>query len=177
MIFLGLGYYYIDSHDIKVENEVESVPYYTQLPDNKGVMFEIGTRNAYFFLDFENSAVTVILNSQNVENMGYNVDYTIGADYSILRDICDYFEGINLTIDAETLRYTGTQVVELLSRDNSDELRIKIIKAIFEKIEKQGTGADFFNMLINSGKTDMKMPDCYFWTDFMDDVAKNVCFL
>ena len=47
--------------------------------------------------------------------MGYEIDYTVEANYMLIAEICDYFEGVNLTIDAETLRYTGNQVVELLS--------------------------------------------------------------
>lgn len=177
VLFIGLGYYYIDSQNIKVQNEAESVPYYSQIPESKGVLLTFGTRSVYMFFDFESSAVKVVINPENVEDMGYTVDYTVEADYGLISDICDYFGGVNLTIDAETLRYTGGQVTDLLSYDISDELRVKSISAVFERIAEQGIGADFFNMIITESKTDMKMPDCYFWTDFMDDISKNVKFL
>ncbi|MBO5211300.1 MAG: hypothetical protein J6B80_05160 [Clostridia bacterium] len=177
VLFVGLGYYYIDSHDIKVENNVESVPYYTQTPDNKGVMFIFGTKSVYTYFDFENSSVTVILNRENIEETGYPVDYTAKVNYNVIAEICDYFEGINLMIDAETLRYTGNQVVELLSASGDYELREKVITAIFKKMSQQGVEADFFNTIINESKTNLKMPDCYFWTDFMDDIAKDVKIL
>ena len=177
VLFIGLGYYYIDSHDIKVENNVESVPYYTQTPDNKGVMFVFGTKCVYTYLDFENSRVLVILDNSNIAEMGYEIDYTVEANYMLIAEICDYFEGVNLTIDAETLRYTGNQVVELLSTSGDYNLRENIIFAIFEKMAQQGVEANFFNSIINESKTNLKMPDCYFWCDFMDDIAKDINFI
>lgn len=172
VLFIGLGYYYIDSQNIKVENEAESVPYYSQLPENKSVQIIMGTRSIGFNMDFEQMEMVVIVNPD-----AYNADFTIEADYSLLSDICNYFDGINLMRDAETLRYTGEQVVDLLSSDNSNEIRINIISAIFEKMAEQGIGADFFNMIITKSKTNMKMPDCYFWTEYMDDIAKNFIFI
>ncbi len=177
VLFIGLGYYYIESHDIKVENEVESVPYYTQTPDSKGVSFVFSKGSVYTYLDFELSTVTVILNPESVEDMGYSADYTVNANYSLIADMCDYFDGINLTINAETLRYTGNQVVELLFSDTSNELRIRVIEAIFQKMAEQGIGVDFFNSIISQNETNLKIPDCYFWADFMDDVAKNIKIL
>lgn len=172
VLFIGLGYYYIDSQNIKVENEAESVPYYSQLPENKSVQITMGTRSIGFNMDFEQIEMVVIVNPD-----AYNADFTIEADYSLLSDICNYFDGINLMCDAETLRYTGEQVVDLLSSDNSNEIRINIISAIFEKMAEQGIGADFFNMIITKSKTNMKMPDCYFWTEYMDDIVKNFIFI
>ena len=177
MLFIGFGYYYIDKHDIKVENEVESVPYYTQIPDSKGVIFVFGTKSVYTFLDFENSSVTLLYDYHNPQEIGYEVDYTVETNYSLIADVCDYFEGINLTIDAETLRYTGNQVTELLSVSGDEGLRKNIIIAIFEKMSQQGVEADFFNNIINQSKTNLKMPDCYFWCDFMDDISKDINFI
>lgn len=177
MLFIGLGYYYIDKHDIKVENEVESVPYYTQIPDSKGVLFVFGTKTVYTYLDFENSKIVVMYNCEKLQEMGYAVDFTIETNYNIIADACDYFEGINLTIEAETLRYTGNQVVELLSNNGEEDLRKNIIIAIFDKMSQQGVEAEFFNNIINQSKTNLKMPDCYFWCDFMDDIANDINFI
>ncbi len=171
VLFIGLGYYYIDSQNIKVENQAESVPYYSQIPENKSVLIKMGTKSAHFFMDFEVMEMTITINPD-----AYSADFTVDADYSLLSDICNYFDGINLMRDAETLRYTGEQVVDLLSSDNSDKVRIDIISAILNKMSEQGVGADFFNMIITKSKTDIKMPDCYFWTEFMDDIALKAKF-
>ncbi len=176
-IFIGAGYYYVKSQTTPAENEVESVPYYDYIPENKGVLLSLGTRCVYFYLDFELSSVTVMLNPENPENKGYNADYIIEGDYSIISNIADYFEGINLDIEGEILRYTGGQVVDLLSKDNSDILREKIIAGVFSKMFEEGVAIDFFNNIIKNSKTNLKLPDCYFWKDKMDDIAKNVRFL
>ena len=52
-----------------------------------------------------------------------------------------------------------------------------IISSLFLKISQQGVGADFFNSIITNSKTDLKLPDCYFWTDNMAEVSKNLIFL
>ncbi len=177
VLFIGLGYYYIKSHDIRVENEVESVPYYTQTPDSKGVLFKFSKGSVYTYLDFDLSTVTVILNPESVDDMGYTTDYTVNANYSLIAYMCDYFDGINLTLNAETLRYTGNQVVELIINDTSTELRIKVIDAIFQKINEEGIGVDFLNSIVTKSETNLKIPDCYFWAEFMDDISKNIKFL
>ena len=177
VLFIGLGYYYIKSHDIRVENEVESVPYYTQTPDSKGVLFKFSKGSVYTYLDFDLSTVTVILNPESVDDMGYTTDYTVNANYSLIAYMCDYFDGINLTLNAETLRYTGNQVVELIINDTSTELRIKVIDAIFRKINGEGIGVDFLNSIVTKSETNLKIPDCYFWAEFMDDISKNIKFL
>ncbi len=177
VLFIGLGYYYIKSHDIKVENEVESVPYYTQTPDSKGVLFKFSKGSVYTYLDFDLSTVTVILNPESVDDMGYTTDYTVNARYSLIAYMCGYFDGINLTLNAETLRYTGNQVVELIINDTSTELRIKVIDAIFQKINEEGIGVDFLNSIVTKSETNLKIPDCYFWAEFMDDISKNIKFL
>lgn len=172
VLFIGLGYYYIESQNIKVENKAESVPYYSQIPENKSVLIKMGTRSAHFFMDFEAMEMTVTIAPDT-----YGGDFTIDADYSLLSDICNYFDGIDIMRDAETLRYTGEQVVDLLSSDNSDKLRVDIISAILSKMAEQGVGADFFNMIITKSKTNMKMPDCYFWAEYMDDLSLKTKFV
>ncbi len=176
VLFVGFGYYYLKSQDIKTQNQIEKVPYYSQIPENKGVLLSFGSENVYSYLDFENMRTTIILDYEEIKYTNYHVDYKMDADYELIADICDYFGGVNLLIEAETLRYTGSQVLELLKRDNSKEMRGLILTAVFEKMAQQGTGADFFNMLISKSKTNMKMPDCYFWTDFMCHIAKNIAY-
>ena len=176
-IFIGLGYYYITSQIAPVEGETESVPYYRYIPENKGLVFSFGTRTVYTYLDFTLSSVNVIVNPEDIEQSGYAADYAVTADYGLIAEIVDYFDGIYLDLEGEPLRYTGWQVVDLLSKDGSDELRQKIISSLFLKISQQGVGVDFFNIIITKSKTDLKMPDCYFWADNMDEISKNINFL
>ena len=35
-----------------VKNDTPSVPYYSEVPENAGVLFEIGQEQTFFFLDF-----------------------------------------------------------------------------------------------------------------------------
>ena len=177
-IFIGAGYYYIQSQTTTpTEIENESVPYYDYVPESKGVMLNFGTRCVYTYLDFENSSITVMINPQETESKGYKVDFVVNADYNLIAKMVDYFEGINLEIGGETLRYTGGQVVDLLSTNNDNSLRQRIILSFFSKVKEQGVGVDFFNIIITNSKTNLKMPDCYFWKDKMDEISNNINFL
>ncbi len=176
-IFIGAGYYYIQSQTTPAETETESVPYYDYIPESKGVMLNFGTRCVYTYLDFENASVTVMVNPQDVETKGYNADFIVNADYTLIAKIVDYFDGVNLEINGEILRYTGGQVVDLLSSDNDDALRKAIILSIFSKIKEQGVGVDFFNIVISNSQTNLKMPDCYFWKDKINGISNNINFL
>ena len=47
-------------------------------------------------------------------------------------------------LEAETLRYSGSQVKELLQNDKTDTLRKSIITAIFEKASESISGRWIF---------------------------------
>lgn len=174
-VFVGAGYYYINKNFEVAQNETESVPYAQENPENAGVLLEIDNRSTFLYFDFENQSLTVSINPQIAENIfGYPVDYTIKCKTEVLIDIVDYVDGIDLDIDGKVFRYTGVQVSELLSTSTSKDLRREVVKAIAKKISQNGIGADLFVAIIEKSETNLKLPDCYFWTENMSELCGNI---
>ncbi len=176
-VFVGAGYYYINKSLEPVQNNTESVPYYQQKADNAGVLLEIDGLPTFLYFDFENEKLIASINPDvaNSGNIyGYTVDYTVKTDISVLGDIIDYVDGIELSINDTVLRYTGVQVVELMSVSTSDDLKKAILKGIALKISQNGIGADLFLNIIEKSKTDLKLPDCYFWAESMNELCRNL---
>ncbi len=176
-VFVGAGYYYINKNLEPAQNNTESVPYYQQKADNAGVLFEIDGLPTFLYFDFENEKLFASINPDVADSSniyGYTVDYTVKTDISVLGDIVDYVDGIELDIDNTVLRYTGVQVIEILSVSTSYDLKREIIKGIAFKISQNGIGADLFVSIIENSKTDLKLPDCYFWAESMSKICRNL---
>ncbi len=175
-VFVGAGYYYLNSNFQAVENEAESVPYTQENPQNAGLMLKIGEGRTFFYLDFENEKLFVSLKPEveNNEIYGYEVDYTITADIDILRDAVDYLGGIEMSVEGDVLRYTGIQVCSIYVSSANGEIKGEILEKICEKVAHNGVALDFFANIIENSQTDLTIPDCYFWDEEIQILCRNL---
>ena len=105
---------------------------------------------------------------------GYSVDYLIEGDYDLLSGIIDIAGGIEMENGEEVLRFTGVQVTDILSRTTDrEELRRKIISKIIEKIRETGFQKADFLYIIENSNTNLTVPDCYYWSDYITDLCTN----
>ena len=138
-LFVGMGYTYL-KHNIKSANNVTpQVSYYSSVPDDAGIMLEIGDDKTLFFLDFQKEQMTVVLLGESEidtkEAYGYDATYSVKGDYELVSAIVDSIDGIDLFYGGEMLCRTGVQVTDIISRErNSNEIKKEIISAIFKKI-------------------------------------------
>lgn len=178
-IILGLFYWYVQTNVVPAENEVDNVPYAQQKPDNKGVLLEIGVEKTFFYLDFQNTLLSVSINPplNSQEIYGYPLDFTVTSDYDLLVFIIDYFGGAEITANGETLRYTGLQICETIKRTTDKKLRRDIIADVCKKIALQGVTTEFFMEIIQKSKTEMRLVDCYFWYEDIGDMCQRVEFI
>ncbi len=179
-VFVGMGYYYLNKSFTQTENKTENIPYSQEVNENVGVLFKIGNQEAFFNLDFFNKRIIVSLTPEKPTDSkiyGYPHDFTVQGESEVLINIIDYLNGLELTTDNEKYRYTGSQVVDLIYTQKLKDYEREIIKAICERISKQGVGTDFFADIINNSVTDLKLPDCYFWADEMSTLANNLHFI
>ncbi len=178
VIFVGVGYFYLENAEQPAGNEASSVPYYSSVPDNSGVLFDIGGSKTFFYLDFEGEMLKVIFVDQKEitdEIYGYSVDYTITSDYSILAEITDIAGGIDMVVEGEMLRCTGVQVVDILTTSPDYlTLRREIIEKIIENLGKNGFQKQDFLYIIENSDTNLTVPDCYFWDEYISLLCKNV---
>ena len=178
IIFIGSGYLYL-SHELKpAEIGEESVPYYNSTPENAGVMFDICSDRVLFYMDFEKNNMRVIfdpkITSIGANLYGYSVDYTISGNYDLLGYIIDVMGGIELESEEEILRYTGVQIADMLSKTaDTNELSRKIISKLLEKIGEKGFGKENFLYIIENSETNLTVPDCYYWSDYMKSICRN----
>lgn len=178
-VILGLFYWYVQTNVAPTENEVNNVPYVQQKPDNAGILLEIGGEKTFLYLDFQNTLLSVSINPplHSQEIYGYPIDYTITSHYELLVFIVDYFGGVEIFSNGETLRYTGLQICETVKRSTDKQLRRDIIDDICKKISEKGVSTEFFVEIIQKSKTEMRLVDCYFWYEDLWEMCKRVEFI
>ncbi len=179
MFFIGIGYFYLEkSFSALTENIAENVPYYQETPQNSGILFEIYGEKTFLYLDFQNSKISAILypyNNEDDDNIyGYTIDYKINTSLDFIADLVDYLEGIDLTIDNETLRYTGVQVEDIILEDKEKIHKPNILKAILQKVAKNGIGKDMLLHIVETSETNLTVPDFYLWPEYIKNISGNL---
>lgn len=179
IVFVGVGYFYLDSELEEVKQNVESVPYYMEAPDNVGVIIEIAGQKTFLFLDFYYKGINIIFDAEkHLENetvMGYPVDHYVIGGFPLLEGIIDIVGGIELEADGELLRHTGVQVTDILSTSTDYDNQEKIvIEKIIEKISKNGFQREDFLYIIENSDTTLTVPICYYWADYMKELCNSV---
>ena len=91
----------------------------------------------------------------------------------MLEYIIDAVGGIALKIGEETLSLTGVQVSNILETNTErEELRREIAEQIILKISKQGFDRENVLYIIENSKTDLTVPDCYYWSEHLKEVCQ-----
>ncbi len=166
---------------IKTDNTKQDIPYF-DYPQSCGIMlFLPDDENVLFFLDFEEE-ISYIININNYSDnldsyVGYPIDYNITVDYYALSLILDRVGGIDLDTGETVLRYTGVQVCDILTKDISPDMRLKIITAFCERLSKRGFWSEDFKYLLGLCDTDLKMPVCLYWQDYVQNMFLNTVFV
>ncbi|MBR7132472.1 MAG: hypothetical protein IKD04_02975 [Clostridia bacterium] len=175
-VFIGAGAAMLYSPPRAAQNEASSVPYYTAYPESVGVLFDIAGQKTFFDLDFERQLLSVVYNQDaDLPEYGYSVDYRITADYSLVGDIIDMAGGIDYDNGKETLALTGVQAVELLSTTPDDgTLHRKITEGTLAAIAERGLTANDLLHIIEKSETDLTVPDCYSWPEYIKALCKGI---
>lgn len=182
MLFFGLAYAYLyfnfNKPIAKADQKDYTVPY-NPMPENAGVAFLLPDSSAVLaFLDFENGCINVVnIEKYDVHNKlyyGYTADFTVQTDYELISGIIDRVGGINIEISGETLRYTGVQVVELISEKQNTNIKPQIIYGIFKQISKNNFSKDDFLYIIENSSSDLKLVDCIYWLEHIDNLCSRI---
>lgn len=181
MIFVSVGYYYLGFTFRPAETKQEEVPY-RQYPESCGLLFEIGESKTLFYMDFEEEVLSVInadgISQKATDIYGYTVDYVLKSDYRIIEGVVDLVGGIDLNSEEGMLNYTGVQVTERLGNTvENEELRYEITKKIVNGIAERGFSLEDFLFLIENSETDLTLPECYFWPEYIKEICKNARFV
>ncbi len=180
VIFVSAGFIYL-TNKIKepvAKNDVSSVPY-SASPENAGVLLNFAGDPVFLYLDFEAEEIGVIYPErsaqESTEIYGYSIDYSIEADYALVSYMVDSVNGIEMAYDSEQLSFTGEQVAELLSNTaDTNQLKRDITEKIINKIALYGFLRQDFLYIIENTKTDLTVPDCYYWAENLQKLCKNM---
>ena len=176
------GYFYLRRNIGAAESPVSDVPYTFSEPQNSGILVECSGRKVYLYLDFSNERVTVIfpkiLEEDERELYGYSIDYTLMITEPALAGLIDEVGGVDLEWEGEELRYTGVQVTDYLSRRPTPQSAEKtLIAALCERISEIGISKEYLVKMVQNGETDLTVPDCYFWSEWLPSLCQNVNFV
>lgn len=178
-VFVSSGYFYLKSNIKETEKNESEIPYTSPDPENSGVMLDIAGNKTFMYFDFTDEKLSVMIPDNIIDSSadiiyGYPVNYNIKADYKFVSDIIDFIDGINLTVNNETLRYTGVQVTEMLTHTSDDgEFKRTVLTEIMKKISEYGFKKENFIYIIENSETNLTVPDCYYWCDYMKKICKN----
>ena len=175
-VFVGVGYFYLQSSYTPAQIDTPSVPYYSSVPENAGVVFDIGGSKTFFYLNFEALTISVVyadfLEEDAVEIYGYGIDYTISTDYSVLAEIIDIGGGIDLDVNGEKLNCTGVQVVDILTTAaDFNSLRREVTEKTLKALSCSSFQKSDFLYIIENSDTNLTVPDCYFWSDYFAELC------
>ncbi len=180
VVFVGVGYYYINQNLSRADSEtVEKVPYYQEKPENSGILLDVSGDKTFLYFDFENNRILTSLfleDSDISENeiYGYPIEFAVNTDIDFVIDLVDYLEGIELTMDNETLRYTGVQVADIILNDKEKANKKEITKALVNQISKNGIGNDMLLEIVENSETNITVPDFYYWPEYLGESASNL---
>lgn len=184
-IFFISSYLYLNSSlksaEQQADKKAENIPF-RQIPENCGLLTTLPNgKSMLFYLDFESEILYIINVYSHFENtndyVGYPIDKKCNLDYYSLSLIIDRIGGIDIEGDGGFLRYGGIQVCDMISGDNSDELFYTLLDSFCEKIAQVGFFEDDFSYLISVCDTNLTMPICLYWSDYMSDMFSNVVFV
>lgn len=161
----------------KTGEEQSDVPY-GNTPENSGVFISTGEdRGIFIFLDFENKKVNAFTYTENCEkelqNSGYEINYTIKASTEFIGKLCDKLGGIVMEKGEEKYRFSSVALVEEIEENKTLESMEKITVAFFEKISKLGLSSNDFKFIMNNTKTNLNYPTCYGWIEFLPEMFQN----
>lgn len=63
IIFIGVGYLYLNRELKPTENKTESVPYYPEAPESAGVMFDICGDRTLCYMNFEDGSLNILFDT------------------------------------------------------------------------------------------------------------------
>lgn len=180
-VLIGIGYFYLNNTVNNPANtETPKVPYYPESPQNIVAAFSLENEKTLICFDFKNLTTTVIFADglEDDEIYGYKITNKIELNYEVIGGIVDILGGADLEINGEILNFTGNQVAHLF-KTTTDRLPLRrnLITQIFKKIAHLGFTLEDMLYIIEHSKTDLTVPFCYSFIDYLQSAAKTVNFV
>ncbi|MBQ8267756.1 MAG: hypothetical protein IJZ21_05170, partial [Clostridia bacterium] len=99
------------------------------------------------------------------------------TDYQLIGGIVDRVGGVNVEVNGETLRYTGVQIIDLISVNPDEDMKAQVITQIFRQISENNFSKDDFIYIIENSKSNLTVVDCIYWLDYIGEMRGNINFV
>lgn len=183
-LFAAGAYFYltatIEKQNSAADTKKSGIPY-SSAPDDSGVLFIMPDGSGVLiYLEFSQTAISAVFiddcTGDDSVFYGYPADYRIDIDYTLLAGIIDNAGGIELGENEGRLRYTGVQVVELLSyTEDFRALTKETLSSLFKSIAKNGfSESDMTYILENCESSTLTLPECFKWNEYIPKMSAAV---
>ena len=108
---------------------------------------------------------------------GYIIDFIVEIDYQFIGGIVDRVGGVNIDVNGEILRYTGVQVINLISENSDKNIKTQLITQIFKQVSKNNFSKSDFIYIIQNTKSNLTVVDCIYWLDYIDEICNKINFV
>lgn len=184
LLFFGIAYSYLQlslNGAFSTDNKDQQTPYKIY-PKNSGVAIVLDDGSAVLaYLDFKNNNIKLVdipqFDKGIEEYNGFSVDYTVQTNSTLLEGVIDRVGGVNLKCDGKKMRYTGNQVVELISNGCENELKQQLFLQIFNQIAKNDFSKSDFVYIMENSKSNLSIVECITWIDYLPDMCENISFV
>ena len=177
----GYLYYNLNKKILNTDQKNDDTQY-KQLPESKGIGFLLPDSSAVLvYLNFQENCINVVnigvYDKNNDLYYGYTMDYTVEVTEQIIGGIVDRVGGVNVSVDGQTYRYTGSQITELLASTPNNSIKSQIIAEIFKSVTQNGISKENFVYILQNAKTNLSILDCIYWLDYIDQIRENIVFI
>lgn len=173
LTFATVSYLYL--HNIKTEEPSDApnslIPY-SSFPKNAFLIFEFTNGSLIAELDFEKSFLLITNNFEERELL--DNCFTVKADDKLISGMIDRVGGIELFSDGQLMRFTGTQIIDMLKESqNSKSLSLNVLDEYLKKLSVLNITRQDFVYIIENSDTDLSIPDCFYWHEYINVLCKN----
>lgn len=185
ILFFGVAYAYLHYNFNNATTDADQKDYtvpYERRPQNCGIAFVYPNSSATLvYLDFENTCIRLLDLNDFSENQkyyrGYSADYSVKTSYELIEGLVDRVGGVNIEYGGELLRYTGVQVIDLISNGCGAEIKNQILAEIFKQISKNNFSKEDFVYIIENSESNLSIIDCIYWLDYIKDMSGKISFI
>lgn len=168
--FVGCGWLYLRLDGVgkkETVNSEKTVPY-SSVPESVSLRYIFSNRSeAVIYLEFSAGKLTAVLKPDSSAEADYELQPLSGTAAGFI----DRLGGIEVSQNGRILRYTGAQAVNLLSDGAVGEN--ELLRAVFDKIALQGITRAQLTFLLQNSRTDLTVPLCYSWPEWLKDICAN----
>lgn len=176
VVFTGSSFVYLHfSKRAQKTNEQPSPVPYAAAPKEAEIRLHFPHSYATLFLDFENEELGVYTNNDEFRFAEEDYCFDIECTEVLVAGMIDRVGGLELNMDGERLRYTGLQVTSLIyGEKGTPQRRRDALEEFFQKASVNGLSRKDFIYIIENTKTNLTVPDCFYWPEYIGETCKNI---